>query len=310
MKKILFFVFICVCSYCQGQTLKVVKMDMSASDISARTLARYDINGTPGALIKVQLPRKGATFNTPLGILGDVKDDNGEYWVYVPEKTKQLTVKVSNALPVTVMFGDYGIKMVEGKTNYVIQIIIEDGVSKFKEKNIYFEPVMQIGGMTAFGVSVGGYLNHLNVELSYMMGLTKSEEIFWNSTNTNTLETGSLSCYTYKPSYFGGKVGYAFYLGRPFRVTPQVGVGVLSISGTESQKSGKSADAKNGYAINASVSLKVDYLILPWLGVGVSPEYSLTLSKSNLFERVADVSSKIDGYPKGFGIKLGVFFTF
>ena len=308
MRVFFIYLFLFVCAYCQAQTLKVVKMEVSSSDILARTLPRYDINGTPGALIKVQLPQKGATFSTPLGVLGDVKDDNGEYFVYVPERSKQLTVKVSNALPVTIMFGDYGIKTVESKTDYVIQIIIEEGVSKFKKKNVYIEPQIQVGGMTAFGISLGGYVNHLNVEASYLMGLAESEEVFWN--NTNYSEAGNPSSYTYKPSFFGGKVGYAFYLGRPFRITPQIGVGVVSLTGTEKQNGDKALDAKNGYSLNASASVKIDYLILPWLGVGITPEFSFTLSQSNLYERVADVSSKVDGFAKGFNVRLGVYVTF
>ena len=308
MRKLFVVLILFVCAYCQGQSLKVVKMDTSSSDILARTLPRYDIDGIPGALIKVQLPQKGATFSTPLGVLGDVKDDNGEYLVYVPEKTKQLTVKISNALPITVVFGDYGIKTVESKTDYVLQIVIEDGISRFKKKNVYIEPQIQLGGMTAFGISLGGYVNHLNVEASYLMGLTESEEVFWN--NTSGVESGNPSSYTYKPSFIGGKVGYAFYLGRPFRVTPQVGVGVVSLNGTEKQESDKALDAKNGYALNASASVKIDYLILPWLGVGITPEYSIALSQSDLYERVADVSSKVDGFAKGFNVRLGVYVTF
>lgn len=308
MRRFSIFLFLLVCAYCQGQTLKVVKMEVSSSDILARTSPRYDINGTPGALIKVQLPQKGATFSTPLGVLGDVKDDNGEYFVYVPERSKQLTVKVSNALPITIMFGDYGIKTVKGKTDYVIQIIIEDGVSKFKKKNVYIEPQIQLGGMMAFGISLGGYVNHLNVEASYLMGLTESEEVFWNS--TNNAESGTLPSYTYKPSFIGGKVGYAFYLGHPFRITPQIGVGIVSLKGTEKQNSDKALDAKNGYALNASASVKIDYLILPWLGVCVTPEYSVALSQSDLYKRVADVSSKVEGFAKGFNVRIGVHVTF
>ncbi len=307
MRKIIVCLVLFVCSYCQAQSLKVVKMEMS-SDILARTLPRYDLNGTPGAIIKVQLPQMGATFSTPLGVIGDVKEDNGEYLVYIPERSKQLTVKVSNALPITIMFSDYGIKATESKTDYLVQIIIEDGVSKFKKKNVYIEPQIQLGGMTAFGISLGGYVNHLNVEASYSMGLTESEEVFWN--NTNGVESGNPSSYTYKPSFIGGKVGYAFYLGRPFRITPQVGVGVVSLKGTEKQESDKALDAKNGYALNASASVKIDYLILPWLGVGITPEYSIALSQSDLYERVADVSSKVDRFSKGFNVRLGVYVTF
>lgn len=270
MRHIVFYILLCFCILCQGQTLKVCKMEVSPSDIEARTSPRYDADGQAGALVKVQLPENGATFETPLGVIGNVEEDNGEYWVYVPIETKQITIKLPKALPVTVMFKDYGLRWAESKTCYVIQVVLEQvGMSKFKYKNIYIEPQIQLGGMTAFGISLGGYVNHFNVEASYLMGLTKSEEIFWN--DTNGAESGSPSSYTYKPSFIGGKVGYAFYLGRPFRITPQVGVGVVFLHGTEKQEGDKALDAKHGYALNASASVKIDYLILPWLGVGITP---------------------------------------
>lgn len=294
---------------CHGQTLKVLKMEVAEKDIEARTSPRYDNNGNAGALIKIQLPEKGATFETPFGILGDVIDKNGEYWVYVPEKTKQITIKAPKALPLSISFGDYGIKWMESKKNYVLQVIlITEGVSSFKKNSFYVEPKFQLGGLTAIGISTGGYRNHLNVEFSYYMGLSHSEEIFWNSSNPN--EENSLYSYTYTPTQIGGKIGYAFYLGKPFRVTPQIGLGVVSLHGSEKNTDGTGFDAKNGYALNASFSARFDYLLLPWLGIGLSPEYSLMMNKSNLFERVSEVSSKVNGFPKGFNVKLGVFLTF
>ena len=87
-------------------------------------------------------------------------------------------------------------------------------------------------------------------------------------------------------------------------------MGVVSLNGTEKKAGDTPLDAKNGYAVNASVSVRFDYLILPWLGVGLSPEYSLALSNSDLYKLVSDVSSKVDGFPKGFNAKVGVFINF
>lgn len=296
---------------------------LSSTKVEAQELkvdyfaSRYDITGYSKprqyqgkdcAFVKVLLASPKAIFEGL--IVGDIAYKNSEYYVYMLPESKRLVVKLEGCLPLEVKFEDYGIEL-EGKKGYVLKINIirnDNDISEFKKKNIYIEPQIQLGGMTAFGASIGGYVNHLNVEASYMMGLSESEEIFWNS--TNNAEAGSPSSYTYKPSFFGGKVGYAFYLGRPFRITPQIGVGVVSLSGTESKKSDNQLDAKNGYSLNASASVKIDYLILPWLGVGVSPEYSLTLSKSDLYERVADVSSKVDGFAKGFNVRIGVYVTF
>lgn len=307
MRFIFVFAFIFNLAICHSQTLKVVKMEISPLDIEARTSPRLDNNGTAGALIKIQLPEDGATFETPLGILGDVADNNGEYWVYIPDKTKQITIKLPKSLPITVYFADYNIKWLESKTNYILQVVVnQEGISHFKRNCLYAEPKFQLGGLTAFGVSIGGFKNHLNVELSYLVGLSRSEEIFWNN---SSIEDSSLHSYTYKSTQMEGKIGYAFYIGKPFRVTPQFGLGVVGLNGTEKQIGTSGFDAKDGYALNTSISVRLDYLILPWLGVGFSPEYSLVLSKSDMFERVSDVSSKIDGFSKGFNVKLGLFIT-
>lgn len=291
-----------------AQELKVDYFAASQSDITGRTNPRQH-EGKDCAVIKVLLASPKASFEGL--IVGDIAYKNSEYTVYVHPESKRIVVKLEGFLPLEVRFVDYGITEIIGKQSYILKLIIErndNDISEFKKKNIYIEPQIQLGSMTAFGTSIGGYVNHLNVEAAYMMGLSESEEVFWN--NTNNVDAGSPVSYTYKPSFFGGKVGYAFYIGRPFRITPQVGVGVVSLSGTESQKGDNKLDAKNGYALNASASVKIDYLILPWLGVGISPEYSIVLSQSDLYKRVAAVSSKVDGFAKGFNVRLGVYVTF
>lgn len=307
----LLYLIICLFFCQQSIEAQELKIDYftSSFDITASQFPRKDVNGVDCAMVKVLLASSNASFEG--NVIGDVAYSKSEYKVYMSEGSKFLTIKLDGFLPLKVVFKDYEVGPLQSKSTYILKLIIvrnDNDISEFKKKNIYIEPQIQLGGMTAFGASIGGYVNHLNVEVSYMMGLSESEEVFWNS--TNNAEAGSSVSYTYKPSFFGGKVGYAFYLGRPFRITPQVGVGAVSLSGTESQKSDNQLDAKNGYALNASASVKIDYLILPWLGVGVSPEYSLTLSKSDLYERVADVSSKVDGFAKGFNVRIGVYVTF
>ena len=308
IKFFLLFITVFYFSGIDAQELKVDYFTVSQSDITARSKPRQH-EGKYCAFIKVLLASPDATFEGL--IVGDVAYKSSEYSVYVHPDSKRIVVKLEGFLPLEVRFKDYGINQLEEKHSYVLKLIIErndNDISEFKKKNIYIEPQIQLGGMTAFGASIGGYVNHLNVEAAYMMGLSESEEVFWN--NTNNADAGSPVSYTYKPSFFGGKVGYAFYIGRPFRITPQIGVGVVSLSGTESQKGDNKLDAKNGYALNASASVKIDYLILPWLGVGISPEYTIALSQSDLYERVAAVSSKVDGFAKGFNVRLGVYVTF
>lgn len=291
-----------------AQNLKVVSFETAVFDIAASTNPRYDIDGNVGSLIKVQIPEEGAVFESSR-ILGDIKYTASEYLVYVAKGTKRITIKFPKCLPITINFSDYGVNATESKTTYVLKILVnQEGFSKFKKNSFFIEPKMQIGSLNGIGASLGGFYGHLNLELSYLLGLTESEEIFWNNLSaTNDYPSNS---YSYKPNFVGGKVGYAFYVGKPFRVTPQVGVGLVSLNGTVKQQGNGGIDATNGYALSASLSGRIDYLILPWLGVGLSPDYSIALNKSDLFERVADVSSKVKGFASGFNVKIGVYVTF
>ncbi len=299
------FLFLIPYTVTMAQEIKINSVEISMRDLAASVNPRYDNNEKPGGLIKVQFPHEGATFESSM-ILGDITFKEGEYWVYLASGTKRLTVKYPKCLPVTVEFGDYGISSIESKTTYVIQVILlQEKTSKFKPKTIYLEPKVRIGQMMSVGASLGGYYRHFNAELNYLFGLTNSEEVYWN-----TSEGGEPFSYTYKPSYFGGKIGYAFYIGKPFRITPQIGLGSVQISGTEKQTSSNQVVASKGYALNASISARVDYLILPWLGVGISPQYSFALKKSDLYNRVSEVSSKVKGFANGFNVDVNLFITF
>ena len=296
----------CIIGY--GQSLKIVSFETAMFDIAASTNPRYDINGKIGSLIKVQLPEEGAKFESSM-ILGDVDYDSGEYKVYVAAGTKRLTVKFPKCLPATIDFSDYGVNATESKTTYVLKILVNrEGFSKFKKNSFFIEPEMQLGSLTAIGGSIGGYISHLNVEASYPMGLSESEEVFWND---NLTEDGSIPfSYAYKASYLDVRLGYGIYIGESFCLTPQIGMGIVSLSGTEKQKGDNSPDATRGNALDVSFGVKMSYLFSKHIGVTVVPGYNLAVKKSNLFERVSEVSSKVKTFGTGFNIRIGLFATF
>ena len=304
MRLKLLFLFLISYAAIMAQEIKIKKAEIMTRDLAASINPRYDNNEKAGGLIKVQLPHEGATFESSM-ILGDIIYKEGEYWVYLATGAKRLVVKYPKCLPVTVEFDNYGFSSIAPKTTYVIQVLLlQEKISKFKQKTIYFEPKVRMGQMMSVGASLGGYFRHLNAELVYLFGFTNSEEVYWNTT-----EGGEPYSYTYKPSYFGGKIGYAFYIAKPFRITPQVGFGSVQISGTEKQTSSNQVVASKGYALNTSLSARFDCLILPWLGVGIAPQYSFALKKSDLYNRVSEVSSKVKGFANGFNVDVNLFVT-
>ena len=105
-----------------GQKLTVEKMEVAPMDLSASTQPRNDRNGNPCALVKVQLATPGASFEG--NVIGDTEFKKGEYWVYMSEGSYMLNIKHSSFLPLFVNFRDYDIKRVEGKTTYVLTLVM------------------------------------------------------------------------------------------------------------------------------------------------------------------------------------------
>lgn len=103
-----------------AQELSVKSFEVKTNDLSARTQNRQDNNGNDCALVKVLLASPGAVFSG--NVVGDVKYDTSEYWVYMPQGSKRLTVKLEGYLPLEVSFEDKGVKGLEGKTTYVMSI--------------------------------------------------------------------------------------------------------------------------------------------------------------------------------------------
>lgn len=109
-----------------AQKLAVEKMEMMPMDLSASTQPRLDKNGNPCALVKVQLATSGASFEG--NVIGDAVFRKGEYWVYMSAGSYILNIKHSSFLPLFVNFRDYDIKRVEGKTTYVLTLLMPQGL--------------------------------------------------------------------------------------------------------------------------------------------------------------------------------------
>lgn len=91
-----------IVSLSYDQSFSIVSLESLPMDLSATTHPRVDLNGRKCGLVKVQCVLPNMTFVG--NVIGDVKYDNGEYWVYMIDKTKQLSVRHSRLLPLDVDF--------------------------------------------------------------------------------------------------------------------------------------------------------------------------------------------------------------
>lgn len=201
--------------------------------------------------------------------------------------------------------GDYNIRLLKKNCKTLTRRVHLDSSNpeqtfsmarQYQQPNqFYLQPSFQAGSNMGAGVAVGFFVSNFNVELDAIYGLD-SETIYWND------NSGSLYPVEDKltPLTLGAKLGWGVVLGTRMRVTPQVGASLVRISGSES----------SSYAAKGTVGVRADYVLTNHVGVAVSPEYGVALSKSSVFEMLSAVSSKVKAWGSGFNCTVGIHFYF
>ena len=105
-----------------AQEMTVKSFELLSNDIIARTSPRNDRNGIPCAVIRVGIALQGVVFDG--NTIGAPVYNTGEYLVYMPEGSKQLTIRHDSYLPLTVVFADYGIDKVKSSSTYRLTVPI------------------------------------------------------------------------------------------------------------------------------------------------------------------------------------------
>ena len=123
MRKILlsFVLLFAAISSTFAQELTVKSFKLAGNDLTAQTQPRKDLNDRNCALIKVGIGLQGVQFEG--GIMGNVENKTGEYWVYMPQGNRQLKVKHTNYAPVMVTFADYGVEKLESNRTYELIVV-------------------------------------------------------------------------------------------------------------------------------------------------------------------------------------------
>ena len=131
MRNILLSLFILFAAVSSAQKLTVESFKLAGSDLTAQTQPRKDLNDRNCALIKVGIGLQGVQFEG--GIMGNIENKTGEYWVYMPQGNRQLKVKHTNYAPVMVTFADYGVEKLESNRTYEL-IITASGSTQVAQK--------------------------------------------------------------------------------------------------------------------------------------------------------------------------------
>ena len=119
MKRILFLIFgMMLCLSTFAQELKVKSFSLAATDISAQTQLRKDLNDEPCALVKVQFV--GDILDVEGNVIKPLVKKGNETWAYMTHGSQQMKVLTKDYLPIMVDFSNYGISQVEKNKTYVL----------------------------------------------------------------------------------------------------------------------------------------------------------------------------------------------
>jgi len=109
----------------QADEFKILSFTKAKGDISAINMAyrRTDANDDICAIIKVRSDIKGLGFEASNPIVGDVEWKNGEYWVYLSERTRELSVFADGFIRLSYTFP----QMIEKAKVYVLKLSSNSG---------------------------------------------------------------------------------------------------------------------------------------------------------------------------------------
>ena len=152
----------------------------------------------------------------------------------------------------------------------------------------------QLGTLMGFNVHGGAYIKKFNVEVFATIGLSK-ETVYMNYLDGSASVDENL-----KATIIGGRLGYGFAVGSRWRITPQIGCGALTVK----------SDDVTATAFCATIGCRVDYALTSFLGINLTPEGQFAVSKKDVFTQISDLSSKVNGWGTGGGVRIGLYCFF
>ena len=103
-----------------AQELKVKSFSVAINDLSASVETVPDKNGDPCALVKILLVDSIAKVE---GFVLKTKSVSPtEKWVYLSSGAKEVRIMPTHYKPINVYFQDFGVKGVEGKRTYILDL--------------------------------------------------------------------------------------------------------------------------------------------------------------------------------------------
>ena len=120
-KSLLFLLFALQMIAAFSQKLQVESFKLAENDISAQTQPRKDLNDRNCALVKVLYV--GEIVDVEGNVVKPIVKRSNEFWIYVPQNSRQIKIVARNYIPMMITFEDHGIEKLESNKTYVLTIV-------------------------------------------------------------------------------------------------------------------------------------------------------------------------------------------
>ena len=167
-----------------------------------------------------------------------------------------------------------------------------------KQTTAYAAVSFGYGSKPFVGFTLGGYYENVNLELSYNLGLGRSNEVHWFDRNDH-IEMGS---YTYRMDEMAVRAGYQLRFAERCGLTPQAGFMIQRLAANEKDAPG------NGYTQPcATVGARFTYYPVQHLGFFITPEYAIPVStKGDIVELFKNGGLTRGGFRGSIGISVSL----
>lgn len=298
-----------------AQEMSVKRFEEATTDLMARTKPRQDLNGNDCALVKVQIAAQDVNFSG--NIMGGVANVGNEYWVYMTEGSKRLTIRHPSYLPLEVLFADYGINSLKGKTTYVLTLFLGEKPQDVPvpnsenwepDKFLYTEVGMNVFPFLGPNLTIGYRMKSFSVEFGLIYGLNKTGDVYYYK----NVETTIKSAYNYQAFRMAMRLGYTQLLSQKIFLTPQIGVAYNNITGKEIKDvTATSKNYINGFnTLSATFGAKLSFSFSNQLGICVTPEYNFGISKDDNYDTVKKVDGTLKNWTDGFSLTAALVYKF
>ena len=153
-----------------------------------------------------------------------------------------------------------------------------------------------VSAMPCATAIVGGTLYNVDLELSYGLGLTSTRTVTWY----NAADYSYYSQMRYKENKLGVRAGYQLKLSARLSVTPQLGLTVATLSGTNVDGTGMLGNGATASFL--SIGGKLFFVPARRLAIFVRPEYLAPVGKAETYSAIMDKSGLTAG---GFAATAG-----